>query len=167
MRLLPVLVLTTPLVAVAACGTRDNVQRSETVVDTQTVEPVRPSHITVSVSCRDTGNGIGAHIRPWRAHSGGGSEFVWNLVPANTAMPTELTPVNPAMWPFAQTSYTWSQGTLTVPIEEEAAEASYKYRLRIVCPAEADTIVPDTIVIDPLVIIDPSASADTTQDNSN
>lgn len=176
MRLLPVLVLTTPLVAVAACGqeSQENVPRSATLADTGAmadtaqVEPIRAGHITVTVSCRERGFGSGARIRPWNAHSGGDTAFVWHLVPvpANTAIPTELTAVDPQRWPLADDTVTWSQGMVTVPIANRAQDTA-KYRLKIVCPAEADTIVPDTIVIDPLVIIDPSASADTTQSRSN
>lgn len=173
MRLLSVLVLTTPLLAVAACGRgpQENVPPSTTMADTAQVEPIRAGHITVSVSCRDNGDGIGARVRPWRAHSGGDTVFVWRLVPANDSIPTELTPVDSARWPFTEDPITWYRNADTAYIAATAraatVEETFKYRIRIVCPPEADNIPPDTIVIDPLVIIDPSASADTTQNNSN
>jgi hypothetical protein len=170
MRLLPVLVLTTPLVAVAACGrgSQENVPPADTPVDAQAVEPPQTGQIKVHVSCREEGFGTGARITPWRARLplSESASMTWELLPASLTVLTELKPVDPERWPFAEDPITWDHGRRNVAVKSGPAPdlGEYKYQLRIVCPAEAETR-PDTIVIDPLVIIDPSVRPDTPQAN--
>ncbi len=110
--------------------------------------------ITVNVSCRDQGLGVGVRVHPWKVHTGVPAELTWHLVPENEPMPTELSPVDSTSWPFENPSYSWSKGTQSARLKADADSGTYQYQLKIACPDQ-------TIVIDPIVIIDHTMSTDT------
>jgi len=155
MKRFPFILLAACAVAVAACGPKQQAAETQATgatgttraTDTAETPPPPPGHITVNVSCRDTGNGVGVLVRPWRARPDDSGQLTWNLVPANDSMPTTMEPVTPDHWPLQQQAYSWSRNSMTAQLAPEPAEGTYRYRLTIIClPA-------DTIVIDPEIII--------------
>ncbi len=113
--------------------------------DQAQVPPGAP--ITVNVTCRDTGPGVGVRVHPWTAHSGDSTRISWHLTPANETMPTVLSPVDSTRWPFDNPSYSWSQGRVSASLKQEVDPGPYHYKLQIACPN-------DTILIDPIFVVD-------------
>lgn len=111
-----------------------------------------PATQSVSIDARCAGNrNTSITVQPWNLHVGQGDEVQWVISPsANTG---EVTISPKAAWPFANNR---RQGSKTVPASssgmQPGARGRYSYTIRLVCQAGASQ--PDTVVVDPDVIVD-------------
>jgi len=90
-------------------------------------------------------------VRPWNLQVAQGDDVQWQInASANT---DEITITPKAAWPFDNNR---AQGTKATPASASrmrpAARGRYSYSIRLVC--QAGNSPPDTVVIDPDVIVD-------------
>lgn len=162
MRRFMVVMLTVSAVAVTACnrGAPPGEQTPEAaatpaVTPAATVAPPPGGPITVNAFCNDSGPGIGARVHPWRVHTGGATQLTWNIVPVpgGQTMPATLDSVPQKHWAFQGTSIPSSQNTIVAQIKPDEIASTEPdttyYKLTLIC-----TATNDTIVVDPIVIVD-------------
>lgn len=106
--------------------------------------------VTVDARCAGPRN-TEVTVRPWNLQVSQGDDVQWAI--SNAANTSEITITPKAAWPFATNR---PQGTKATPAGSSGMRpgslGKYSYTIRLICQAGGSP--PDTVVIDPDVIVD-------------
>lgn len=106
--------------------------------------------VTVNARCAGPRN-TDVSVQPWNLHVAQGDDVQWSI---NAAANTDAITITPkATWPFANNR---AQGSKAAPANSSGmrpgSRGKYSYSISLIC--QAGNNPPDTVVIDPDVIVD-------------
>ena len=112
-----------------------------------------PTTVTVGVDLRCTVNGASYSIYPWSVTLRQDDSVDWRLYPTATTDEMIVQPRNPKAWPFATTRSKGDRTNRPYGRDMRPDEHGNRYEYDILMVCKGDVSRPDTVRIDPEMII--------------